>query len=132
MWPAWRASRTAPALDLKQTAASRTAHRLGRWIIPAQVALGVVLLNAALLLASTLSSYLREHSGFAADQMVLAEIEVANTGVPEADQPARVMDLLKRLQSAPGIRSAALMSMAPINGGFSVSGYYTRDAKGNR
>jgi predicted lysophospholipase L1 biosynthesis ABC-type transport system permease subunit len=40
LWPAWRASRTAPALDLKQTASSRTAHRLGRWIIPAQVALG--------------------------------------------------------------------------------------------
>jgi len=63
-----RASHTAPALDLKQTASTRTAHRLGRWIIPAQVASGVVLLNVALLLASTLSSYLRESSGFHADQ----------------------------------------------------------------
>src|SRR5581483_6545877 len=74
LWPAWRASRTAPALDLKQTAASRTANRLGRWIIPAQVALGVVLLNAALLLAGTLTSYLHEHSGFSADQTVLADL----------------------------------------------------------
>jgi predicted permease len=131
LWPAWRASRTAPALDLKQTASSRTAHRLGRWIIPAQVALGVVLLNAALLLAGTLSSYLRENSGFNADQTMLAEIEVANIGVALPDQAAKVTALLRQVHSSPGIRSAALMSMAPINGGFSVSGYYTHDGKGN-
>ncbi|HVT97084.1 MAG TPA: ADOP family duplicated permease, partial [Acidobacteriaceae bacterium] len=132
LWPAWRASHTAPALDLKQTASARTAHRLGRWIIPSQVALGVVLLNAALLLAGTLSSYLRENSGFNADQTSLTEIDVANLGVPIPNSAARAMDLLREVEGAPGIRSAALMSLAPINGGFSVGGYYTLDPKGNR
>ena len=131
LWPAWRASHTAPALDLKATASARTAHRLGRWIIPAQVALGVVLLNAALLLAGTLSSYLREHSGFSADQTVLVELNLADSGVSAADQPVKAFDFLHQIQNAPGIHAAALMSMSPINGGFSVSGYYTRDSKGN-
>jgi predicted permease len=131
LWPAWRASHTAPALDLKQTAANRTAHRLGRWIIPTQVALGVVLLNAALLLAGTLSSYLREHSGFSADQTVLSEVNLSDLGLSGPDQFVKAGDLLHQIQSTPGVHAAALMSMPPINGGFSVSGYYTRDSKGD-
>jgi len=131
LWPAWRASRTAPAVDLKTTASARTAHHLGRWIIPAQVALGVVLLNAALLLAGTLSSYLHEHSGFNADQTVLTELNLANSGVFPADRYAKATEVLRQIRSTPGIHAAALMFMAPINGGFSVSGYYTRDSKGN-
>ncbi len=131
LWPAWRASHTAPALDLKQTAAARTSHRLGRWIIPSQVALGLVLIYAALLLAGTLSTYLREHSGFSADQTVLVEMNLGEMGFSEADQYTRAFEFLHRIQSTPGIHGAALISMPPINGGFSVSGYYTRDAKGN-
>lgn len=131
LWPAWRASRTAPALDLKQTASARTAQRLGRWVIPAQVALGVVLLNAALLLAGTLSSYLREHSGFSADQTVLVEMDLGEMGLSESDQYTRSLDLLRQIQGAPGIHAATVMSLPPISGGFAVSGFYTRDAKGN-
>jgi predicted permease len=131
LWPAWRASRTAPALDLKQTASARTAHRLGRWIIPAQVALGIVLLNAALLLASTLSSYLREASGFSANQTVLVELNLSDSELSSGDQYVKALDFLHQIQDAPGVHAAALMSMPPINGGFSVSGYYTRDSKGN-
>lgn len=131
LWPAWRASHTAPAADLKTTASSRTAHRLGRWIIPAQVALGVVLLNAALLLAGTLSSYLREHAGFNADQTALVEVNLSGSGLSAADQYTKAMDFLRQIQRTPGVHAASLMSMPPINGGFSVSGYYTRDSKGN-
>jgi predicted permease len=131
LWPAWRASHTAPALDLKTTASARTAHRLGRWIIPAQVALGVVLLNAALLLAGTLSSYLRETSGFSANQTVLVELNLSDSGLSSGDQYRKAFDFLHQIQNTPGVHAAALMSMPPITGGFSVSGYYTRDSKGN-
>jgi len=131
LWPAWRASHTAPASDLKQTASARTAHRLGRWVIPAQVALSVVLLNAALLLAGTLSSYLRENAGFSADQTAMVELNLSDSRLAGADQYARAVDFLQRIQATPGVHAAALMSMPPINGGFSVSGYYTRDSRGN-
>jgi len=129
VWPAFRASRTAPAKDLKQTTTGG-ASRLGRWIIPAQVALGLVLLNAALLMAGTLMAYIRQTSGFNAGNAVLAELELANAGVTEKDAPAKASDFLHQVESAPGVEAAALMTMAPINGGFSVGGYYTRDSKG--
>ena len=91
----------------------------------------MVLLNAALLLAGTLSSYLSENSGFNADQTVMAELNLSDSGLSSADQFARATDILHRIRSTPGVHAAALMSMAPVNGGFSVSGYYTRDTKGN-
>jgi predicted permease len=131
LWPAWRASHTAPSVDLKQTNSSRSARRLGRWIIPTQVALGVVLLNAALLLTSTLLSYLRENSGFAAGNTVLAGLDLGDSGVSANDQPTKALEYLHQVESAPGVQSAALMSMAPLNNGFSVGDYYTHDSQGN-
>jgi predicted permease len=131
LWPAWRAANTAPASDMKTTGASRISARLGRWIIPAQVALGVVLLNAALLLTATLRTYLRQNSGFAADSTVLGQLDPGNNGSSKALQPVTSLDFLHQVQAMPGVRSAALMSMPPISGGFSVAGYYTRDSHGN-
>lgn len=131
LWPAWRASHTAPAVDLKQTDSSRGGHRLGRWIIPAQVALGVVFLNAALLLASTLMTYLRENSGFTAGNAVLSELDLADSGVLQKDQANKALDYLRQIEAAPGVQSAALMSMAPLGNGFSVGNYYARDSQGN-
>jgi predicted permease len=131
LWPAWRAAHTAPAVDLRQIGSSRSAARFGRWIIPTQVALGVVLLNAALLLAGTLLTYLREHSGFNADQTVLADLNLSDAGLPAKTQPAKLDDFLLQLKAMPGVHEAAILSMAPINHGFSVAGYYTRDAQGN-
>jgi putative ABC transport system permease protein len=131
LWPAWRAAHTAPSVDLRQIGSGRAAVRFGRWIIPTQVALGVVLLNAALLLAGTLLSYLRQHSGFNADQTVLADLNLSDSGLPAKAQPPKLDDFLQQLQAMPGIHGAAVLSMAPINHGFSVAGYYTRDGKGN-
>jgi putative ABC transport system permease protein len=131
LWPAWRAAHTAPAIDLRQTGSGRSAARFGRWIIPTQVALGVVLLNAALLLAGTLLDYLRQHSGFNADQTVLADLNLSDAGLPARMQPAKLDDFLQQLEAMPGVHSAAVLSMPPIHHGFSVAGYYTRDAQGN-
>ncbi|MGB6828408.1 MAG: ADOP family duplicated permease [Terracidiphilus sp.] len=131
IWPAWRASRTAPAKDLKQTSGTGKVHRLGRWIIPAQVALGLVLLNAALLMASTLMAYMRQNSGFDASAAVLGDLDLSNAAVPEKGQPAKALDYLHQVESSPGVEAAALMNMAPLNSGFSVGDYYTRDTHGN-
>lgn len=131
IWPAWRASRTAPIADLKQVGAQRNSVRLGRWIIPTQVALGVLMLNAALLLTGTLLTYLKEDSGFAADNVILAQLEQGSTYPAQAAQASRVLELLRQVQAMPGVHAATLMSMAPISNGFSVSDYYSRDPNGN-
>ncbi|MGA8110251.1 MAG: ADOP family duplicated permease [Acidobacteriaceae bacterium] len=131
LWPAWRASRSAAALDLRQTGSGRSARHMGRWILPTQVALGVVLLNAALLLAGTLENYLQEHSGFSADRVVLAELDFSNGGMPQAGQASRNLEFLHHVQAMPGVQYATLMALAPLSGGFGVTDYYTRDTRGN-
>ncbi len=131
IWPAWRASHTTLASNLKQTGSARTAKRLGRWIIPVQVALGVLMLNVALLLTGTLLTYLRENSGFAAGNVVLAELESGSSGLSQKGAAGKALEYLRQVRGMPGVQSAALMSMAPMNNGFSVSEYYARDANGN-
>jgi len=131
LWPAWRASRTAPAADLKQTGSSGAAPDFCRWIVPVQVALGVVLLNAALLLSGTLLTYLREDCGFAAGDTALTDVNMDDSRSPAKDQPAKDLDYLQQVEAAPGIESAALMSMVPLGNGFSVGNYYARDSQGN-
>ena len=131
LWPAWRASRTAPAADLKQATSGGTVKRVGRWIIPTQVALGVVLLNAALLLASTMLTYLRANSGFNAGGTVLTDANLADSGEIPKDGPAKDLDYLHQVEAAPGVQAAALMSMAPLSDGFSVANYYSRDSEGH-
>ena len=131
LWPAWRAARTAPITDLKQTGTERASAHLGRWIIPAQVALGVLMLNAALLLTGTLRAYLEEDSGFVADNVVLTQLEAGGSELPQPSQPARVLDLFHQIQGMPGVHAATLMSMAPLSNGFSVSDYYSHDQHGN-
>ena len=131
IWPAWRASRTAPITDLKQTGAERTSAHLGRWIIPTQVALGVLMLNAALLLTGTLRAYLNEDSGFRPDNVVLAQLETGSQEPAQSTQAARVLEFFHRIQGMPGVKAATLLSMAPISNGFSVSDFYSRDEHGS-
>jgi predicted permease len=130
LWPAWRASRSAPALDLRPLHTQRGAARLGRWIIPTQVALGIVLIYAALLLTGTLRSYLKEHSGFVTEQVTFAEINYQNEDPTDATQIRKSFDLVDKVAASPGIRAAALSNMPPLQGWMSSADYFTRDAHG--
>lgn len=128
LWPAWRASRTAPALDLKQARTqSRTGH-LGRWIVPTQVALGIVLIYAAVLMTGTLRSYLEEHSGFQAHGVTLALISYQKSDPNDPGQMRKALDLVAALQHQPGIESATLMSAPPVSGWMMQSGFFSRDS----
>ena len=131
LWPAWRASRTAPALDLKQLNAMRKAGGLGRWIIPTQVALGLVLIYSALLMAGTLRSYLRESSGFVAANATLAELSFQTDNPQDKVQLAKSLQVVDDLETQPGIQAAALLSMPPMHGWLQTANYFTRDASGN-
>ncbi len=128
-WPAWRASRAAPALGLRQIHGQRKAAGLGRWIIPSQVALGLVLIYAALLLSGTLRAYLRQHLGFMTDGVTLAEL---NYRINEADDPVQIrkgFQLVDRLEAMPGIEAATIVSSPPMRW-FDTEHYFARDALG--
>lgn len=129
-WPAWRASRIPPAIDLKHSSTALRPRQAGFWLISIQLALGVLLLNVALLLTGTLVSYMKENSGFSADNVVLAGLNASDLGRSDEQQRAGVLELLRQVQGMPGVKSAALMSMPPLSNGFSVSDHYSRDSKG--
>jgi predicted permease len=131
LWPAWRASRIAPALDLRAIHTQRGATGMGRWIIPSQVALGLVLIYASLLLAGTLRNYLREHSGFVTHDVTLAELNYQTNDPTDQAQVLKGFQLVDRIAATPGIQAAALTSMLPVRGWSNSGDFYTRDARGN-
>ncbi|HEX4037518.1 MAG TPA: ADOP family duplicated permease [Acidobacteriaceae bacterium] len=131
LWPAWRASRIAPALDLRAIHTQRGTTRMGRWIIPSQVALGIVLIYAALLLTGTLRNYLREHSGFSPHGVTLAELNYQNSDPTDQAQIRKGFQLVDTLEATPGIQAATLTSMLPVRGWSNSSDFFTRDGRGN-
>jgi putative ABC transport system permease protein len=130
LWPAWRASHTAPALDLKQARTQTRTGHLGRWLIPAQVALGVVLIYAAVLTMSTLRNYLKENSGFAPDGVTFGELNYQNADPTDQGQVRKAYAITEALRHQPGIESAALLSWPPVRGWSLTNVYYSRGPKG--
>ncbi|MFZ0632928.1 MAG: ADOP family duplicated permease, partial [Acidobacteriaceae bacterium] len=131
LWPAWRASRTAPALELKQLHQLSRSSRLGRWLIPTQVALGIVLIYAALLMTGTLRNYLRENSGFVPHGVTFAELNDQTDDPFGSAQVRKRLQIADALEHAPGIQSATLLSMPPVHGWDNTTGFFTRDPAGN-
>ncbi|MFP5379690.1 MAG: ADOP family duplicated permease, partial [Vicinamibacteria bacterium] len=92
-------------------------RRLQSALIVAQVAVSVVLLVGAGLL---LVSFFRLQSvdpGYRADRVMSAEIFGNFTKYPDADSLRRFyLDVLERLESAPGVTSAAITNGVPLSG----------------
>ncbi len=130
VWPALRASRTAPQPSLKQSHPSSALRHLGGWFVPAQVAVSTVLLACALLLGGTFLSLLTEQAGFRPDGVVMAEVDLT-AGKPTAAQVAQqARQILEEVQAGPGVESAALLSMPPLGGGWSSAHYFSLDDRG--
>ena len=130
LWPAWRASHTAPALDLKQARTQTRAGHLGRWLIPAQVALGIVLIYAAVLMAGTLRNYLKENSGFAPNGVTFGELNYQNNDASDQGQVRKTYALAEALRHQPGIQSATLLSSPPVRGWSMMNQFFSRRPKG--
>ena len=123
-WPAFRASRVAPILGLKQNALGPSSKALGKWIVPSQVAVSVVLLAAASLLGQSFFHLLLSDSGFHPNNAVMAEVDLSPVKVgAEATRDAQL--IIDALTGAPGIDSAAVMSSPPLKGWWSSSHYYS-------
>jgi predicted permease len=131
LWPAWRASRTAPMLELKQVRSTQGPRSMSRFILPVQVALGLLLVYASLLLTGTLREYLKQISGYNPSHLTMAELNFQNNDPKSADQMRKELLLVQGLSHAPGVQGAALMS-EPVLRGYWVSSYYfTRDSSGH-
>jgi predicted permease len=134
--PALRAMSAPPASSLRSAGKSvetRFGRLFGNSLVVAQVALSVLLLSAAGLFLDHLSS-LRNGLGFQRDNLLLIKLDPAGSGYG-ADELSRVYrNLLDRLKTIPGVRSATLSAMTPLSGAaaprhVAVEGYQGKPAE---
>jgi predicted permease len=131
--PVLRAMRTDPHAAMKdggRTTPSRIGS--GQFLVAFQVALSMILLAGAALFLRTLGNLYTMSAGFHADQVGLILIHLPDNTYHEAAARIALWDrLLPDIRSLPGVRSASLSRMTPLDGndrgvGFDVPGYQAR------
>jgi len=111
--PALRFLRISLAPALKEggrdSSGSATKNRVGHVLISSQVALAVLVLMAAGLLLRSLRNLQEMDLGYSRDQLVLARVDPIGSGYAKGPVALNVdRELLERLKTLPGVRSATL------------------------
>ena len=134
LFPALRALRSTPASSLHQPGTSsqtKFGRLVGKSLVVAQVALSVVLLSAAGLFVRYLSNLQHLDLGFQRDHVLLVSLDPTHSGYDDAQLSRAYQQLLARLEAVPGVRSATLCAMSPIQGNganraIAVEGYQSK------
>jgi predicted permease len=118
--PALRASRPDPWTTLKDTVGSIAGTGgslfLRKGLVTAQVALSFLLLFGAGLFVKSLQNLKGTETGVALDNLVTFQLSPALSGYSEARAVQFNRDLLERLRTAPGVKSAAMAAVAILSG----------------
>ena len=118
--PALRASKLDLASAMKDDASNlsgaRDKHRLGQSLIVAQVAASLVLMVGAGLFVRTLVNYENDSFGFDQRNLLTFGLDPTRAGYTDARLINLYSQLLDRIQALPGVKSATLISNAPMSG----------------
>jgi len=109
---------------------SRERHRAKNVLVVVQVALALVLLVSAGLMIRTFRALLDVQPGFVnpADIQTL-QISIPDAQVPDAQVAPQQEDLIHRVETIPGIRSAALVSHLPMDNNGSFDPIFAEDRR---
>jgi putative ABC transport system permease protein len=122
--PAVSSSKADLNMSLKERAANSFGGSRGtsRALMVPQFALAVVLLVGAGLLGSSFVRLLRVNPGFRANGVLAAQLFLSPVEYPERDQRGALMlqQMLAKVRSIPGVRSAGMVTALPITGGAST------------
>jgi putative ABC transport system permease protein len=136
--PALRASRTDPWTTMKDTMGSIAGTRgslfLRKGLVTAQVALSFLLLFGAGLFVRSLQNLKTTDTGVQLENLITFQLSPALSGYDDNRGQLFYQQLLDRLRSAPGVKSAALASVAILAGdewdsSMSVEGYKFKDGE---
>jgi predicted permease len=129
--PALRASKIDLASAIKDSATNisdaRDKHRLGQSLVVAQVAASLVLMVSAGLFVRTLVNYENRNFGFDQRNLLTFGLDPTRAGYHDARLTNLYSQLLDRIQSLPGVRSATLMADAPFSGWSNNTSAYPDD-----
>ncbi len=117
--PAWHAMRTDPQSALKSGGRTATESRspLRASLVAAEVALSVVLLATAGLMMGSFMRLMRTDKGFQAPTVLAADISIPVATYKEDEQRNSFhRQLLDKLAAEPGVVSAAVSTMIPLQG----------------
>ena len=119
--PALNAARTSAAGSLSGSARNETSSRNARFwprtLVASQVVLSLLLLVGAGLFLRTLQNLQVQDYGFERTHLLVGVIDPALVGYKPSQTPALYRSLLERLSAIPGVRSAALSAIPPMNAG---------------
>jgi len=125
--PAAEASRTDLAGTIKEGGRGTVGGRSKRsreLLVVAEVALSVVLLAGAGLMLQSLTHLQDEDLGFDPEGVLVARLSLPDSRYPEeADLSTFARDLLREVESVPGVQSVALSMGAPFGGGIATLTY---------
>jgi putative ABC transport system permease protein len=118
--PAIRTTRAEPATLLQSGSRGSTGGRerfsLRRILVVSQVALSVVLLMGALLFVRSLRNLTTLNAGFQQSGIMVAGVDFEHLNIPESRFTEYKREIVKRVQSIPGVESAADAQMVPFGG----------------
>ena len=116
--PAWNAFASPPASSLREAGRTGEARSrlFGKSLVVAQMALSTVLLSAASLFVGHLSNLRHMNLGFQHDSVLLVTLDPARSGLQRPQLARLYQELLEQLYTIPGVRSATLSAVTPIEG----------------
>ncbi|MCU0291987.1 MAG: ABC transporter permease [Thermoanaerobaculaceae bacterium] len=104
--------------DRGETGTTTQHRRLRRALIVSQLALGLVLANAAVLLLASFNRLLATDQGFDQANLLTARLQLVGPKYSEKGQVGVLLgELQRRLESLPGVREAAVTTKLPLYGG---------------
>ena len=108
IYPAWRASRSDPAVTLQDAGRTsfggRRAGRLQRVLVGAEMALATALLVSAGLLLQSFAHLMRADRGYAIDNVITADLSLFGDRYAESAQPDRLLSGPRRSDPRTGRR----------------------------
>jgi putative ABC transport system permease protein len=119
--PAWHASRSDIVSTIKSGAGSiaqgASGLSLRNLLIVGETALALVLLVAAGLMLQSVNNLQRTSLGFEPERLVTFPLSLPRTQYDAARSTRFFLELVERVQSLPGVQSAAYGLCAPVSGG---------------
>jgi macrolide transport system ATP-binding/permease protein len=123
--PAWRAGNEDPGILLKsRNAPGRNRLRVGKILVPLQIAVSLILIVTAALLSRTLISLRSEHTGSQVDGLTMTTPLFQGNDARRGDALLNLYQaMVDRMERHPGISSAAVTWYTPLTNDQATAGF---------
>jgi predicted permease len=127
LWPALRASKTAPSFDLKAGSHSIASKQMGGLAISLQVAVSLSLISCSVLVAGVLGSLTGEQAGIRPEGAAVAAIDLHSLKLNDAAAADLSSRLLHAAQDESQVEAAGFINAQPFSGFFGASRVFSID-----